>query len=163
MPVGIRVTTLFLRVMVVALIFPLVAIVPSCLFSLGMVFVAAGVVNPVLFAALNLGFFLILLATAIGGEWMIQFLRARHSPPNSILRHVMPPHPALKIGMPLITLLNVYAIMAIISWLVAVIGNLAPTNWVWLVFWLVTAVASYLSIQRLKAWSSKRASAPEGS
>lgn len=93
---------------------------------------------------------------------MIQFLRARHSPPDSVPRHVMPPHPALKIGMPLITLLNVYAIMAILSWLVAVIGNLAPTNWVWLVFWLVTAVASYLSIQWLKAWSSKRASAPEG-
>lgn len=157
MPLGIRVTTLFLRVMVVALIFPLVALTPSCLISLAIVFAGhADALNTILLAAFSVGFFMVLLATAMGGEWMIQFLRARHSPPDALPRNVMPPHPVRRIGMPLIALLNVYAVLAVLSWLIATLGGFGPANWAWLVFWLVVALVSYLSKRWVNRWVSER-------
>jgi hypothetical protein len=162
MPAGIRVTTIFLRVMVVALIFPALGGALSSLGYLAVLFGRhASPLNSLLFAVFAFAIFLALLATAMGCEWMIKFLRARHSPPGVLPRRPMPLHPALHIGLPLVQLTAAYSVLALLAWLVAVIGGFAPINWVWLAFWSVVAVASHLTIRWLKDWSSRQANAAQ--
>ena len=147
---------IFLRLMVLALIFPVVGGALACLGYLAIIFGRhASPLNALLLVLFGFGFFLAVLATAIGCEWMIRFLRARHSLPDAVPRPAMPPHPAIQIGLPLVRITGIYSVLALLAWLVAAIGGFTPINWAWLVSWLVIAVASLLAIQWLKAWPSR--------
>jgi len=158
MPIGVRMTVVFLRVMLIALIVPVMSGALSSLIHLGIIFGRhASPLNSLLLAGLNFGVFLAFLATAIACEWMVRFLRARHSPPDLLPRPIMPAHPAIQIGLPLLRGLGIYSILALLAWLVAVIGGFAPINWAWLVSWLIAGCGSFILCQTLKKRGERKA------
>ena len=150
MPVGIRLTILFLRIMLVCMMILLVGGLLTCLGSLWWAAKSGEDFLGALKRSVgSLGGFVALFATARGTEWMWHFLRARHSPQEGPLGG-MPRHPAIVIGHPSLHIIFAYSILSLGVWVILKIGQFVPMTWAWPVFWWVVAVGAHYGIKVLK-------------
>lgn len=127
-PRGVRLTILFLRVILGLTILALVLALFSCLASLLMA-AKTGVnfLHALIQSLIGLGVFVALFCMASAADWMSQFLRARYLPPE-MLTSGPPRHPAVLIGVPTLQVVWLYSICDVLVWAVVKIGNLAVTT-----------------------------------
>jgi hypothetical protein len=151
MPLGIRITLQFLRLLMVVLIFPLLG---ACL--LAFLSLIVGALSTASFPAsmipslTGLGGFIVVLTLITGCSWIECHLNQSPVPFASTWATGRPDHPARKLILPAIGSIAFYGYAAVLLWIAAHVGTGPEQNYGWPGTWGCLAVAATLLYRYLK-------------
>lgn len=151
-PLGIRLTLQFLRLLLVVMVFPLLGAAVVATISL-----IAGATSPapasqtMAFGLMGLGSFVVMLTLVTGTVWMECHL---NQSPVSFVSHWKaghPDHPARKLILPAVGSVAFYGYAAVLLWIAAHVGPDMGLNFGWPIMWSSLAAGATLLLRYLKA------------
>lgn len=147
LPMGVRVTTVFLRVFCVAMLLPLLIASLAAMASLVMGSFESDLVSAAfLLSGATMGSFLVLLVLALGSDWLAKHLRYTATMvPGEGPGFPRPIHPVRQIFLPPLGCVMAYAFLAVLVWLPSTLQTAPSETWPWPVAWSVVGFgAMYL-------------------
>ena len=136
LPLGVRVTVVFLRVFCIAMFLPLLIAALAAMAGLVSRSFAADLMSGAfLLSAAPLGIFLALMMMALGSDWLARYLKTTSPGFVWSTRFQRPVHPARQIFMPPLGCLMGYAVIAVLVWLPSTFQTSPAETWAWPVTW----------------------------
>jgi hypothetical protein len=150
-PLGARLSLVFLNAIVIILVPPTALAALVCLVALVKV-AAIGPAPGAVPAAIVTSLFMLagfcgLLGILLGACWLALIVRAPHGDPA---RARWPDHPGRVVARPLLVVGQAYSILAIAAWITILIAaGGAASSWPWLCFWVPFGIGCRLLSRRI--------------
>jgi hypothetical protein len=152
MPLGIRLTLQFLRLLMVVMIFPLLGAGFLAFMSLMVgAFSSAPVPESLAFSLMGLGSFVLMLTMITGTAWMECHLNQSPVPFASAWVAGRPAHPARKLILPPVGCIAFYGYAAVLLWIPSHLDEGSDRTFGWPLVWGSAAVVATLLHRYLKA------------
>jgi hypothetical protein len=152
-PLGIRLTLQFLRLLMVVMVFPLLGACMLAFLSLIVgVLPTASFPRAMVLSLSGLGSFIGMLSLMTGAAWMECHLNQSPVPFATAWVAGRPDHPARKLILPAVGSIACYGYAAVLLWLAVHVGSISEGTFLgWPIIWGSVAVAATLLHRYLKA------------
>jgi len=150
-PLGMRLTPLFLRLLALAMIVPLLG---SCLFAFVSLIVGVPPLSSfprsLLFSCMGLGSFLLVLTMMTGIAWLESHLNRSDVPFASSWVANRPGHPARRWVLPAVGGVALYGYLAVLMWIVATLEREGAPSIGWPLIWGTVAIGATILLRYLR-------------
>lgn len=148
LPLGPRLTVLFLDLSALVLSLPALAFAVACLTAVRhAAHRPADILQALAESCQPLGILSCLLAMILGACWLAILIRARHAIDPSSARWPQPPQ--LSIAYPMLMVAEAHAGLSLLAWIVVKVIGFWPTTWIWPAFWLMVLIGCEFTIRRM--------------
>lgn len=150
-PLGMRLTLMFLRLLALAMIVPLIG---SCLLAFVSLIVGvsplASFPRSLLFGLMGLGSFLLVMTMMTGIAWLESHLNQSDVPFASSWVATRPGHPARRLVLPAVGGVALYGYLAVLFWMVASMEKEGDPSIGWPLTWGTVAIGATFLLRHLR-------------